>query len=186
MRKLLVLLILPFVLLTVATRGTLHYLLVFLCKYSGRDNYFWAKVMFWIAVILSFMTIGGFLLILFAYIILPSVRGVSFYLPSVAEKFRKSEDSGALPIEAASIPSMLSLHVWSILIWVLFRLVEGVGLLEIVRLAGFLTSYAALHFLLDKQSGGKSLFKRASESLSKLPHKAKEKLGSDDVLPQPI
>lgn len=175
-----------FLLIHVVTSTVLHRPLVLLCKYSGKDNYFWAKCAFWTGAALCMVTISGVIFLLVAYVVVPNmILGKSFFLPSVANKFRQSEGE-SVPIEMALVLPLAFAHVFNIGFLLFLMPIGDVAILDFARLVGYILSYTSVCFLVDRQSGGKSLFKRASERLKRFAQKTREKLGSDDVLPQPI
>lgn len=165
----------------------LHRPLVWLCKYSGKDNFFWAKVTFWAGISLCILGISGVFFLLWAYAILPLIDiGRIFFLPKVANKLREI-DGDQLPVEVIAIPQIIFLHVVNIIALVLLVLSIGkFSFSDVITPCGYLLSYVSICFLLDRQSGGKSLFKQASERLKILAQNAKEKFGSGEALPQPI
>ncbi len=181
-RKIIVL----FLLIHVVASAILHRPLVWLCTYSGKDNYFWSKATFWTGVAFCIPGVFGLLNLVAVYLIASTIMpGIVFYLPSVANKMRKL-DGESLPIEIIAIPSVIIGHIWNISLFGLFILLGDHSFYAIGTFVCFVLNYTATCFLVDHQSGGKSLLKRASERLRSLALKAKDKLGSNDALPQPV
>ena len=182
LRKIIVL----FLLTHLVASTVLHKPLVWLCKYSGKDNYFWAKVAFWIGIGLCISTIRGVLFVLNIYVIIPQMLlGVGFYLPSVANKFRKANGE-SVPIEMALVLPLAFGHIFTLGLSLFFMIILGSTTSDFMNFAGYALSYTSVCFLVDREDGGKSLLKRASERSRSLAHKAKDKLGSNDALPQPV
>lgn len=180
--------LLALLLIHVTAASAFHFPLVWLCKVSGRDNYFWAKVAFWISLPLCISAGWGVYFLLFGWIFTPLIStGRFFYLPAVANKMR-ALDGDRFPIEMICLPQLIFHHIvnFGVMTTVLLLTLSATSAFDFVTITGYLLSYMSICFLLDRQSGGKSLFKRASERLKRFAQKTEEKLGSDDVLPQPI
>lgn len=180
--------LLALLLIHVTATRVFHFPLAWLCKVSGRDNYFWAKVMFWISLPLCISAGWGVTFLVFCWIVIPIFNtGKVFYLPAVANKMR-SLDGELFPIEMVSLPQLIFHHIFNFSVMAMFLLltVTHASAFDFATITGYLLSYMSVCFLLDRQSGGKSLFKRVSERLKKTVQAAKEKLGSEDALPQPV
>ena len=181
-RKIIVL----FLLTHLVASAILHRPLVWLCKYSGKDNYFWSKVAFWAGIGFCIPGVFGLFNLVAVYFIASTmVPGMFFYLPSVANKMRKS-DGESLPIEIIAIPSVIIGHLWNMGLFGFFIAIGEHSFFGIGTFAGFLFNYTATCFLIDPQNGGKSLFKRASERIKKAIQATKERLGSEGAMPQPV
>ncbi len=180
--------LLALLLIHVTAASAFHFPLVWLCKVSGRDNYFWAKVLFWISLPLCVPAGWGMWFLFFGWIIMPLINiGKFFYLPAVANKMR-ALDGDRFPIEMVCLPQLIFHHIFNfgVMTALLLLNVSNASAFDFVTITGYLLSYISVCFLIDRQSGGKSLFKRTSERLKRFAQKTREKLGSDDVLPQPI
>lgn len=177
-----------FLLIHLAAAIVFHLLLVWLCKISGRDNYFWAKAAFWISLPLCVSAGWGVWFLLFGWIIIPGLTtGKVFYLPGVANKLRALEGD-RFPIEMIVFPQLVFHHIVNFAVMGTFVLLTpaNASLFDFFTVTGYLMSYMSICFLTDRQSGGKSLFKRVSERLKKAVQASKERLGGNEALPQPI
>ncbi|MBI3494860.1 hypothetical protein HY004_02665 [Candidatus Saccharibacteria bacterium] len=159
-------------------------ILVRLCNCSGKDNYFWSVATFWVS--LAVLLMSGFIMIpLILYIVAPFIMiGSTFFPPRFAEKLKKSEGS-VMPIEMLYVKiqgaSLLVIVFSCALSLVWFHDVRS-----ILEVLGYVLTYMSLCFLIDRQSGGKSLVKRAKEKARNTSKNLQGKTGSDTGLPQPI
>lgn len=159
-------------------------ILVRLCNCSGKDNYFWSVATFWVS--LAILLVSGFIIIpLILYILAPLIMiGSTFFPPRFAEKLKKSEGN-VMPIEVLYVriqgASLLVIVFSCALSLVWFHDVRS-----IMEVLGYVLTYISLCFLIDRQSGGKSLVKRAKEKARNTSKNLQEKTGSDTGLPQPI